>query len=314
MHFGLVLTAAIAGVAAARAEEKSAQPDQQATSSVIVTQAKHGCFSQRVSITGFLFHSQQAIVTFELENYQVMEVAAQEGERVNTGTRLVRLDHVGSVAPPAPGQPETPATVTLSAPAGGRIESVAVKVGDVVSPKGGPLFTIAASDEIEMEADVPALFLADIAKEKDKNRPVQARVMIGGDQADAREVIGRVKRVSSEVNKNTQLGHVRILLAPDGALHAGAFVGGTIDAGESCGVSVPSTAVNYGSDGTTVQVVRAMVVETRRVHIGLVSDLDVEIKEGVLEGEVIIAHAGTTLRDGDHVTATLEDTRRTERH
>lgn len=54
----------------------------------------------------------------------------------------------------------------------------------------------------------------------------------------------------------SQFGPVRISLVVNPSLHVGSFVQAMIDAGQSCGVSVPRSAVLYGTDGTSVQVVR----------------------------------------------------------
>jgi HlyD family secretion protein len=66
-------------------------------------------------------------------------------------------------------------------------------------------------------------------------------------------------------------------------------------------VSVPLTAILYGSAGTVVQVVRRQRVETRRVEVGLMSAGQVEIREGLTEGDVVVARAGALLREGDPV-------------
>jgi len=50
-----------------------------------------------------------------------------------------------------------------------------------------------------------------------------------------------------------------------------------------------------------VQVIRNGVVETRRIRTGLRSDTDIEIRDGVTEGDVLVASAGTSLHDGDAV-------------
>ena len=71
---------------------------------------------------------------------------------------------------------------------------------------------------------------------------------------------------------------------------------------------MPKSAVLYRTEGTSVQVVRDdKVVETRRVRVGLFSDTAVEIREGVKEGELVVANAGTSLHDGDKVKPTLQD-------
>ena len=68
-------------------------------------------------------------------------------------------------------------------------------------------------------------------------------------------------------------------------------------------MSVPKSAVDH----STVQVVRDGNVETRNVRLGLFSDNDIEIREGVKEGEIVVANAGTSLRDGDKVKTILPD-------
>jgi multidrug efflux pump subunit AcrA (membrane-fusion protein) len=50
-----------------------------------------------------------------------------------------------------------------------------------------------------------------------------------------------------------------------------------------------------------VQVVRRQRIETRRVEIGLMSGGRVEVREGLSDGDVIVARAGALLREGDPV-------------
>ena len=42
-------------------------------------------------------------------------------------------------------------------------------------------------------------------------------------------------------------------------------------------------------------------IETRRVEIGLMSGGNIEIKDGLNEGDVVVARAGSLLREGDQV-------------
>ena len=57
----------------------------------------------------------------------------------------------------------------------------------------------------------------------------------------------------------------------------------------------------YGTGGTVVQVVRRSRVETKRVEVGLMAGGQVEIREGLSEGDVVVARAGSLLREGDPV-------------
>jgi multidrug efflux pump subunit AcrA (membrane-fusion protein) len=74
-----------------------------------------------------------------------------------------------------------------------------------------------------------------------------------------------------------------------------------IKTGQSCNVAVPLTAVQYGSAGTVVQVVKRSRIETRRVEVGLMSGGQIEIKDGLVEGDDVVARAGSLLREGDTV-------------
>jgi HlyD family secretion protein len=303
VHVGVFLAMLAHGVGlastTAQAQEKTTEP-QEASTSVLVTLAKPNCFSATIRVTGYLFPGQEAFVTMELEGYQVIAVDAHEGDRVIAGQLLARLARIGM---PAPGQQDMPAEISLRAPVGGRIEKSTATLGSVFVPKGEPLFRIAANDAIELQAEVPGLYLSKIIA----GQTVVRVKTLGG------EVSGHVKRIGAEVDKVTQMGQVRATLAPDVSLRIGDFVPAILDAGQTCGVSVPRSAVNYGTDGTTVRVVRAQIVETRRVRVGLVNDQNAEIQEGVQKGDVVVAHAGTSLRDGDHVTTRLaDDSDRTE--
>jgi RND family efflux transporter MFP subunit len=170
------------------------------------------------------------------------------------------------------------------------IESAA-RVGATASPFGEPLFRIAADGEIEVEVEVPGIHVPLLAPGQ------SARIAL----EDGRELSGRIRLVSVEIDPITQMGRARISVDDDPSLLAGRFVGATIDARRSCGVAVPRSAISSRAGGTSVLIVRAGVVETRNVRLGLRSDQDAEIQEGLVEGDVVVANAGTSLRDGDKV-------------
>ena len=124
-----------------------------------------------------------------------------------------------------------------------------------------------------------------------------ARISIDG----GIELPGRVRLVAPDIDEKTQLGRARLAVGNDTSLKIGMFGRAVIDASRSCGVMVPRSAVDYQTEGTSVQVVRGRTVETRRVSVGLLSEDNAEIREGVKEGDTVVAHAGTSLHDGDRV-------------
>jgi multidrug efflux pump subunit AcrA (membrane-fusion protein) len=157
------------------------------------------------------------------------------------------------------------------------------------------MFRISINNELELDAEIPAVHLLKL------NPGATARIT----RDNAPDLVGRVRVVSPEIDRRTQLGHVRLSLTNNPSLRVGMFARANIDAKRSCdGVAVPRSAIDH----LTVQVVKeGNTVETRRVKVGLVSDTSTEILEGVTEGEIVVADAGTSLHDGDKIKTMFAD-------
>jgi HlyD family secretion protein len=263
---------------------------------VIVVRASNACFSAMIRATGYLVPREEAMVLLVDPGLKVVEVLVGEGDRVTSGQTLARLASLPGQAP----EPAPPGrnTTTLRAPAAGVITRSTASVGAVASTvRSEPLFRIAVGNEIELEVEISSTHIPELG-------PGQtARVEI----EDGRELSGRVRLAPAEVDQRTQLGRARVSLEADSSLRIGRFARATIDANRSCGISVPRSAVLYRTEGTSVQVVRDATIETRLVQVGLHSDTDTEIRDGLREGDVVVANAGTSLRAGDKVTAIFAD-------
>ena len=64
---------------------------------------------------------------------------------------------------------------------------------------------------------------------------------------------------------------------------------------------MPASAILYDADGASVQIVQGGKVATRRVKLGLTAGGVAEVREGLAEGDHVVAKSGTFLRDGDLV-------------
>jgi RND family efflux transporter MFP subunit len=181
--------------------------------------------------------------------------------------------------------------VEVTAPADGIVSRRMARVGGHAAGAAEPMFRIVAKGEVELDAEVVETRLAAIKV----GQP--ARVEVAG----LGEVTGTVRLVSPEVDKATRLGRVRIFLGDNPGLRVGAFARGGIVTATGNGLAVPSSAVLYGPEGATVQVVRANRVEARRVRVGLAAGALVEVREGLADGDLVVARSGTFLREGDMV-------------
>jgi HlyD family secretion protein len=291
----LLGTATAATISGAFAADKSA-PANAAGTYVIVARAVQGCFFDTVHVSGYLVPRQEMQIPFEAEGYRITEVSAGEGDKVTSGQQLAKL--VRLTGDQTPGSQSTAVQpIIVKSPVGGTIIKASATIGSIASPRAEPLFRIAVDGQIELEGDVPGTQLAKLKPD------VLARVEVG----TAPEISGRVRRAMIEINPATQLGRVRISVDQSAGLRFGAFAKASVEATRRCGVSVPRSAVAYGTGGSSVQVVQERIVAARNVRVGLTSDKDAEILDGVKEGDLIVAHAGTSLRDGEKVTTIFAD-------
>lgn len=280
------------------ADDKSASDGASAGAIVMVVKATNACFSDMVRVTGFLVPRREAVVAVEQEGFRVTEVLVKDGDQVAANQELVRLGGPAAAAQAAQQNPQAAPragapVVTLRAPAAGRIIHSSARPGAFASPQLGPLFRIAIDDEIELDAEVPNVHVLKLTP------GATARIAIDGGP----EVSGRVRLVAPEIDRRTQLGKARITLPRNPAIKVGMFARATIDANRSCGVSIPKSALDH----STVQVIKDNIVETRKVQVGLFSDTAIEIRDGVKEGEIVVANAGTSLHDGDKVKTIFPD-------
>ena len=285
---GLSLTGSLAGsLAAARAADAKSDAETKPAqgASVVVVRATNACFSDMVRVTGFVVPRREAVVNVDTEGSRVTEILVREGDLVKHNQDLARL------TPPPAGGSRTP--ITLRAPAAGLVTKVHTMVGAPASPQAKPMFRIAIDNAFELNAEVPSIQLLKLLP------GASARIS----RDDTPDLIGQVRLISPEIDRRTQLGHVRISLPARASLKVGLFARVAIDAKRSCGVAIPRSAIDH----STIQVVTDNVVETRRVRVGLVSDTRIEILDGLKKDEIVVANAGTSLHDGDRVKIMFAD-------
>jgi multidrug efflux pump subunit AcrA (membrane-fusion protein) len=278
----------------------AAPPESPPGAVVKLVRAGWECFSDTLYVTGLLVPKQEAAVFLD-ERSRVTEVLAGAGDQVKAGQVLARAVRLFAETTPAAGSSALAKAannaIAMRAPAAGTVMQTAASIGAGPSPTGQPLFRIIVANEIELEADVPA---SQVPKLK-SGQPARIKLENGI------ELIGQLRRPPAQIDRATQLGRARLSVAQDPSLRTGMFAEATIDASQSCGVAVPRDAVLRSSEGTSVQVVRNNIVETKRVQLGLSSADSFEINDGIEKGDIVVAHAGSSLHDGDPVQPILTD-------
>jgi HlyD family secretion protein len=255
------------------------EPDAPRGAAVTVLTAAKACFGNIVEVSGIVIPREETAVRPERQGLKVAEILADAGDTVTAGQTLARLTlQEGGIA-------------QVQAPVAGLVASSSAVLGAMASARGEALFSIIARSEFDLVGLVPTQDLAKLAV----NQPARIKIIGAG------ELDGKVRRIAPTVEPNSQLGQVSIGLSSTRRLLVNSSGRAMIKTGQSCNIAVPLTAVLYGPAGTVVQVVRRARVETRRVEVGLMSGGQVEIRDGLVEGDVVVARAGALLREGDPV-------------
>jgi HlyD family secretion protein len=274
----LAATAALCCLAAqpSRAADEADAPKG---ASVTVLKAAKACFPAIVEVSGIVRAREETAVRPERQGLKVTEILADAGDTVTAGQTLARL-----ILPEG-------GTLVVQAPVAGLIAQSSAVIGAIASGRGEALFTIITRSEFDLIGMVPT---RDLGKLKINQT---ARIKVVG----APEVDGKVSLVAPTVQPDSQLGQVRLQVTSNQRLLVNSSGRALIKTSQSCGVAVPLTAVLYETAGTVVQVVRRDRVETKRVEVGLMYGGQVEIRDGLAEGDMVVARAGSLLREGDPV-------------
>jgi multidrug efflux pump subunit AcrA (membrane-fusion protein) len=270
---------AIAGLLALSAPAALAADEPPKGPAVTVLKAAKSCFSDIVEATGTIIAREETSVRPERPGLKVTEVLAEAGDTTTAGQLLARL------ALPEGG------TLQVMAPVAGVIATSTAQIGGFASAKGEALFTIVARSEYDLVGLVATSDVRKLAV----NQTATVRIAGSGD------LDGKVRRIGPTVEPNIQQGMVYIGISSQKRLLLNASGRALIKTGLSCNVAVPLTAVQYSPAGTVVQVIRRNRVETKRVETGLMSGGDIEVRDGLNEGDIVVARAGALLREGDPV-------------
>jgi HlyD family secretion protein len=149
----------------------------------------------------------------------------------------------------------------VKSPADGLISRRSARVGGLAAGAGEAMFRIIARGEIELDAEVPESQMAKLLA----GQPAKVSVA-GVDPAPA-----KVRLVSTEIDKASRLGKVRVFLGPNRLFRIGSFGRAAIETAKASGIAVPVSAVVFSGNAAVVQVVvdnkiSSRVIKTRGVE------------------------------------------------
>jgi len=175
---------------------------------------------------------------------------------------------------------------------GGVVTAKLASTGDMAMP-GRPLCVIEDSTSLRFEATVPE----SLARAFERAPKIAIRL----DAVDA-EVSATVAEISPNADSASRTVLVKLALPPDPRLRAGAFGRATVPAAEVRALTVAPRAVVRHGQLEAVYVVAGGVARMRLVRTGRSSDGQIEVRSGLVDGELVVVDIADSLVDGQPVT------------
>ena len=182
------------------------------------------------------------------------------------------------------------ATLVL-APSAGTITEVKHKVGEVPGV-GGAMFTIANLDKVILKLNVTSSEIGFFKK------GAKATIELNGEK-----LVGEVTLIPLAANSTTRFFPVEVTFKNKGQkLLPGMYLTAKLDAREVSGVTVPTEAIVYRNGVNAVWIVDGEGKAKRKiVELGVQTKEDIQIKDGISEGDVVIVEGQNRMNDGDKV-------------
>ena len=288
LHPALIpLVAALALAGCKKPPEKQTEADQARAVRVVAVEQRP--ITGALAAGGDLVSREEAAVLPEVNGYRVARVLVDVGDYVRAGQTLVQLDGALLEAQVAQAQAQAAQAedqalrvsgldgqgvlsqeqiaqrrfqaqaasanlrnlltqrrkLAVTAPVSGLVLEKTVRPGDLSAGGATPWFRLARDGQVELSADLSEDDLARI-------RPGQSATVTLPSGVTAQ---GQVRLISPQINPQTKLGQVRILLPVRSDIRAGGFARAVFTDAAGLALAVPETAVRYDADGASVMVV-----------------------------------------------------------
>ncbi len=193
----------------------------------------------------------------------------------------------------------------ISSPMDGVVFELPARAGDMVIP-GQVLLQVGKADQLEIKTDLLSDDLRNVA--------VGQKVKISAPLLGDRVIQGRVEKIRPQAfTKVSALGveqrrvEVIVSMEETGKLQPGYEVKTVIETSRKENIlAIPRESLRSRSDGNyEVLIVKDGKINYQKVKVGIVTSENVEILEGLTEGDLVVQDAGMDLQDGQKVQAQL---------
>lgn len=182
---------------------------------------------------------------------------------------------------------------TVKAPMSGTLSAVNGNVGQIVGPQS-PVVTIANTN--------PILVKVNLSESEMMKVKVGSSVTVGIPSVDKR-INAKVTAINSVMDQDLKAYPVEISIENSAnTLKAGMVANVYIQSGAAEGLLVPQAAVSEKAGVKYVYIIEGNVAKQVKIQTGEESAEQVEVTEGLSEGQQIVVKGATMLTDGAQVT------------
>ncbi|MEB3225720.1 MAG: efflux RND transporter periplasmic adaptor subunit [Synechococcus sp.] len=233
------------------------------------------------------------------QSQATLREAEQRLQELRRGTRLEILAQAEAQLQQAQAQVNLVTTrlreTQILAPRAGKIIEKFAQLGDLSSATE-PLFNLLEAGKLELEAKIPETQLNQVS--------VGQTVQIASENDQKLTLTGTIQDVVPTVDRQSRQATIKISLPEGAPLKPGMFLRAKIILSQAQGVSLPTEAVipQDGNQGTVFRVNADNTVTAVAVQLGEPLDNNqIEITEGLQQGDRLVVKGAAYLKDGDRV-------------
>lgn len=193
----------------------------------------------------------------------------------------------------------TAAQAGVTAEFDGIVTEVSVVSGATVAA-GAQLFTIESNQDVKVTVELSKYDLEKVKEGQEAELTIAGAVYQG--------TVEKINRMAQNNQQNTPVINADIAVKnPDSSIFLGVEGKASIRTAAAEGVVlVPYEAVNTDKEGDFCYVVRDGVIAKQRIVTGISSDYDVEVTEGIAEGDTVVTASNMNLEEGMQVMPVIQ--------
>jgi HlyD family secretion protein len=186
----------------------------------------------------------------------------------------------------------------ISSPVSGLVTARNVQVGDIAGSSANPMFTVVANGTLEVWAEIAESEIGKLA----------AGMAAQFKAPDGSSVFGTLRQIPAQIDPTKRTGIAKFNLEVSPSVRAGMFLTGEASAQTKMANVIPSSAILYDSEGSSIFVMRPDgTVTKQKVVLGARQGELVELITGPQTGSWVVTSGASFLAENEKINPIKTD-------